>query len=217
MKTHGLMFKADLVRAMLNVQVNSWPPMAHLKAMIKDGIGAPIKWQTRRPIDLQPTSDAHEWNWGCHRASLADDSRMRERMVELSRFKVGDEIAVRETFARVGRDGQVKPWGRIAYRASEPDLDVKWTPAVHMPLKSARLVFKIQRVRVQRVEEISGEDALAEGIDLRSELYPTVNTGSKAKSKFLVLWTDTYWKRAKKEKRLPGELWVYALDLRRLK
>ena len=56
------------------------------------------------------------------------------------------------------------------YRADglEPETTIttrgKWTPAIHMPRWSSRITLQVERVRVQRLWDISEDDARADGM-----------------------------------------------------
>jgi hypothetical protein len=75
------------------------------------------------------------------------------------RLAVGDRIYVRETFQISG--GHHKP-----YFLADDDGTVHkaWKPAIHMPRKFSRITLTVTDVRVQRLQEITDEDAIAEGI-----------------------------------------------------
>jgi len=52
------------------------------------------------------------------------------------------------------------------YRATEVAQDtLKWRPAIFMPRWASRITLEIAKVRVQRLQEISDDDARAEGVD----------------------------------------------------
>ncbi|WJN61309.1 hypothetical protein [Pseudomonas sp. SO81] len=89
--------------------------------------------------------------------------------------KPGDRLWVRETWARVGN---VDP-GYLTYRSTYPkclppglenvpadihDIGERWRPSIHMPRAACRIVLEITAVRVERLRDISGDQALAEGI-----------------------------------------------------
>ncbi len=78
----------------------------------------------------------------------------------------GDRLWVREAFAY----GLCTP-STMAYRATNnpSDLDegwddpIKWTPSIHMPRAACRILLEVTAVRVERLQDISEEQAQAEG------------------------------------------------------
>jgi hypothetical protein len=88
--------------------------------------------------------------------------------------KIGDLLWVRETFAMVSWPTVILPH----YKADQAD-DIwvdKWKPSIHMPKAAARIWLEITDVRVERLHDISEDDAIAEGIEtsiVKSELFQT--------------------------------------------
>ena len=52
------------------------------------------------------------------------------------------------------------------YRADGDEGIYKWKPSIHMPKESARIWLEITDVRVEQIQEISGEDARDEGVSV---------------------------------------------------
>ncbi len=105
----------------------------------------------------------------------------------------GDRLWVRETFAlentqeydgteNMPTDGRPiqrhDGWKLIPrYRATEPDTQLiiaecendedamRWTPSIFMPRWASRITLEIESVRVERLNDISQEDARAEGAE----------------------------------------------------
>lgn len=79
----------------------------------------------------------------------------------------GDRLWVRETWAQATDFDY--PRNHFFYRATYinggPYDDVKkWRPSIHMPRWASRITLEIVSIRVERLQEISEEDAIAEGI-----------------------------------------------------
>ncbi len=78
--------------------------------------------------------------------------------------EVGDRLWVRETWCG-GQHGMP-----VHYKASwtEHEYGPAWKPSIHMPRKYSRITLEITGVRVERVQDMSVEDAINEGIGLSS-------------------------------------------------
>lgn len=77
----------------------------------------------------------------------------------------GDRLWVRETWADLNADfSNMGP--QYVYRADGQDYGapVTWRPSIHMPRTACRLLLNITDLRVQRLHDISEEDAIAEGV-----------------------------------------------------
>ena len=76
-------------------------------------------------------------------------------------YQPGDVLWVRETFARHTKG--------ITYKADSDRRKIEilkgfWEPPLHMPREAARLFLLVKDVRVERVQDISENDAIREGI-----------------------------------------------------
>jgi hypothetical protein len=73
-------------------------------------------------------------------------------------YEVGDVLWVRETFT----NSEEYPF--IFYKADADDVSIKWKPSIFMPKEACRLFLQVKSVRVELLQEITEEDAIAEGI-----------------------------------------------------
>lgn len=80
----------------------------------------------------------------------------------------GDRLWVRETFyadvTQAEFEDVLHDGTGIYYRATEihPHL-FRWRPSIHMPRWASRITLEVVSVRVERLNDISEEDAIAEG------------------------------------------------------
>lgn len=98
-----------------------------------------------------------------------------------------------------------------------------WRPSIHLPRWASRITLEIVSVRVQRVQEISEEDAEAEGIDIVIDQHRSpwcASSGSDGcacggksnREHFALLWDSINAKRGFGWEKNP---WVWALTFKR--
>lgn len=80
----------------------------------------------------------------------------------------------------------------------------RWKPSIFMPRKLSRITLEVTEVCVQRLQEISEDDAQAEGLSLDTE-----RTFAQT---FAILWDSINGKRAP----WASSPWVWAVTFRRL-
>lgn len=85
---------------------------------------------------------------------------------------VDDRLWVREAWARDDEDGQIlyraddneetRNWDQL--RAEFGLAKYNWKPSIHMPRAVSRLSLQITGVHIERLQDISEQDAIAEGV-----------------------------------------------------
>lgn len=180
------------------------------------------KTQTRRVITGLPENPQNVRRCAHY---IKCDAPYRSGTVSLRiplRTLEGDRLWVRETWCQpdpTQRDalyradcdeGQLE-MEREVRREIGPGAYVPWKPSIHMPRWASRITLDATLVRVQRLQEISEADALAEGVD------PSEWTGGPAndapRAAFAELWDRINGKR-------PGcsweaNPWVRAVSFKR--
>lgn len=88
---------------------------------------------------------------------------------QCSPYKPGDILYVRETWS-LRFDGE-KCFYKADKNTSREEKclldydDVRWQPSIHMPKEAARIWLKVMDVRVERLKDMTNNDALKEGAE----------------------------------------------------
>lgn len=131
------------------------------------------KTQTRRVVNLPPGSeDTKKVTWGCV-GGQGFGFIFGDRILPCPYGVAGDRLWVRETFCGpVLTSERGELFERYYYKSTHQHERprnhkaeiIPWTPSIHMPRSASRITLEITKVRVERLQDISEEDAKAEGV-----------------------------------------------------
>lgn len=157
------------------------------------------------------------------------DKQIIERIC-LPRYDAGDILYVRETwYYETHMHGHTagKPdltsgnySHRYIYRADNPDFPVDvgvgnhgWRPSIHMPKEASRIFLKVTGVRAERLQEITGAGALAEGVERES-----FDVGNDfARGMFSDIWDSTIKLSERDKYSWDANPWVWVIEFERCK
>lgn len=226
MKERPIIFNAEMVRAVLEGR----------------------KTQTRRIMKVQPESnqlgllritastnrsDIGKYHWA---ESNATGNHVRSKLFACPYGAVGDRLWVRETwqgplipevefmnpndfyssaYCEYAADGGPEP----EYVDMDDVIRRGWKPSIHMPRWASRITLEITGVRVERSQDITEQDAAAEGVPPAGDLlpnYPDTYLTPKgdfatAKVAFQRLWESIYG-----EESWQANPWVWVIEFRKL-
>ncbi|KGA34272.1 hypothetical protein KU74_12430 [Pectobacterium brasiliense] len=211
MKERGMIFNGEMVRATIDGR----------------------KTQTRRIVKPQYRHENQQlvkcddglFRWWLKGAQLPHGAPVNPQ-----HGKVGDRIWVRETSGlQIRRDALGGTGEFRVYRASNPDAiryktasgeiaPIKWVPSIHMPRYASRITLEITDVRVELLNNISEEDAQAEGVESLHGGYwrhyqpEWTQHQLSAKGSFATLWKSIYG-----EENWNSNPWVWVTEFKQIK
>lgn len=202
MKERPILFSAPMVRAILD------GAKTQTRQIIPDGWWRCLDWDDdddrARAATIGPYGVPGDRLW-VRETWYCDD------------YTANDFVAARKGYVGTGpTDDEIVNQWRVAmdYRAdhdcntyeagcpcSGDDGRSCWRPSIHMPRWASRITLEVTEVRVQRLQEISEDDAEAEGCD-----SPLVNSCDE----FALLWESINGKRAP----WSNNPWVWAISFK---
>ncbi|MEX5769099.1 hypothetical protein AB4Y55_25470 [Serratia nematodiphila] len=217
MKERPVIFNGEMVRAIIDGR--------------KTQTRRALNWKRQPYTEMAERDDGSLWPWA------EDGERGGDIWFSCPFGEVGDRLWVRETFAILGNEdgcpidwdgnlikGDEKHADRI-YKAScwqepgnyglwsIPDRDTQyegaWRPSIHMPHWASRITLEITAVRVERLNDISEEDARAEGVAPSQHIITPPEALYRVG--FLKLWESIYG-----EESWRANPWVWVIEFRRM-
>nr|BFD64946.1 hypothetical protein BdHM001_36270 [Bdellovibrio sp. HM001] len=232
MKERPILFNAEDVRAILDGKKTQTRRV--LKPQPEPCDHLPYEGYETAPTEFFET----EGEWACKTCGNGMRTCKEFPFVKGIRCpygKPGDKLWARETFLPFdldwrypGRPHDLRdgPWPNVAYEADQ-DHDrndcLKWRPSIHMPRWASRITLKVKNIRIERLQDISEEDAKAEGVlrfehvaseqCIAGDLAGRTQGTSPHVLAFASLWDgittpDTQWKQ---------NPWVWVIEFERVK
>lgn len=142
------------------------------------------KTQTRRIIKNQPEIDDRGYISDSYWINKPFEGLLLPKIDDLVMYcpygKPGDRLWVRETWGVCTKGADIMAgthWENPLYRADADAYgllghdgvgpiyqeDVLWKPSIHMPRLASRINLEITGIRIERLQDISEEDAISEG------------------------------------------------------
>lgn len=173
MKERPVIFNGEMVRAILDgrkTQTRRLVPEWQRPKYYPENDDEPhYNWMAVAQSDRR-------WGYGVFGETEEACAKELSTMAPCPFGNAGDRLWVRETFMDLTGTGIEATSGKFegfAYRADTPagsygddvrkEYGLKWTPSLHMPRKACRIMLEITAVHVERLNDISHEDAKAEG------------------------------------------------------
>lgn len=177
---------------------------------------AGTKTQTRRVVKCQHSGLPHMVG---NSVAFLDNGRRTGPDQRCPYGTPGDWLWVRETWMDLRGTG-IEPFTaaptHYAYGADtlpgsygdecRKQYGLKWRPSIHMPRLASRITLEITDVRVERLQEISEADAIAEGI---IGIYAHARTNPRGAYRAL-------WESINGPGSWDANPWVWALTFRRI-
>jgi len=124
--------------------------------------------------------------------------------------QVGDRLWVRETWCGCKT---IPPSQPIHYKATDnKGCDDVWRPSIFMPRWASRITLEITEIRVERLQEITEEDAITEGCTIMVGTTAGGNMGlASARYAFMKLWDSL---NAKQGYPWESNCWVWVITFK---
>lgn len=86
-----------------------------------------------------------------------------DNIIDTYQYQPGDILWVRETWNAAYNDNARTQVDHYIYKTDKPSTE-HWRPSIFMPRKAARIFLRVTDIRVERLQDITGGQAIKEGV-----------------------------------------------------
>lgn len=196
MKEHPIIFSTEMVKAIIEDRKTQTR-----RIIMPQPDDSGLHDHTKFPMSLQ--SELTDW-WG----TVEENGESKKFNCRYG--KPGDILWVRETWNTDGDfiDYKADMWNDIASWAFSPP---GWKPSIHMPRKACRIFLEVTNIRVERVQDITEDDAKKEG-------FREIDDPGAGNQYFAWELFEKYWNKLN-EKRGYGwgkNPWVWVVEFKKI-
>lgn len=108
--------------------------------------------------------------------------------------------------------------GHVMPDSDDEPFTMPWKPSIHMPREAARLFLRVEDVRIERLQDISEDDALAEGANAGEYLDEQGNLMDVyyPHEDFVRIWNSTVKKADLPSYGWDANPWVWVIEFERI-
>lgn len=225
-KERGMIFNAEMVRAILSGQKTQTRRIMKVQPVLNGSFYEVYGAGWSKGVKSVPVVNGHSLSNNCPFGAVGDRIWVRETWAALGN-EDGCSIDWNENLVKEGgaagariyrasceqKEGDYGLWSIPDDAEWKPHTDNMkyegiWVPSIHMPRWASRILLEITNVRVERLNDISEEDARSEGVT------PTPLPAEKlvgGKLAFAELWASIYgyenWQ---------ANPWVWVIEFKRV-
>lgn len=167
------------------------------------------------------SSDGHENKVQCPYGQPGDILWVRETFISGFKCDGGvfdtDEDGEYISFIKYRADGESFDW--YDGNSDFPCEKIPWKPSIHMPKTACRLFLKVKSVRVERLQDVSEDDAKSEGVEYKYDEEIGYTYKHYLKPKFgpsPIQSFETLWRSINGEKSWKDNPWVWVIEFERV-
>lgn len=212
MKERPILFSTDMVRGILDDKKTQTRKIVNHKSLLHDQVEFDsVTWYSDRSTEYRFIMDDLSWQID----------------IQCPYGDSGDALWVRETYF------DTRPYKHTPFFCADPDFLYRadkanigchpWKPSIHMPRSAARIFLRITDIKVERLNDITEEDAIAEGVapinnlNMEQRVHNYNNPSNphpwSHREGFMELWDSINFKRASWE----SNPWVWVITFERIR
>lgn len=196
---------------------------------VVEALIAKRKTKTRRTTDLDKVNECPD-DWSFHAMELnfkekncavfyRNSTPLEKYIIPCRYGNVGDVIWVRECFQQRSEKAMLLGFEKYYYKAGwNGCTEAGWKPSLFMPKAACRFFLQVKSIKAERLNDISDQDAIAEGIEQLHSLFGYKNYLNKpfASTPNAIYSFQTLWQSINGKDSWNKNPWVWVIEFEQI-